>query len=389
MSFLPFNRTYRHIRRYQQIIRILMKYGFDDILAQLRLDYYLPLRRKVLPGTRQKERLEEFVTRPQRIRKAFEELGPTFIKLGQLLSVRPDLIPADYATEFSKLLDEVPTFSSQQARKIIEHELRKPVESCFKSFDSEPISAASIAQVHHAISEAGDLVVVKIQRPNIEKTIEEDILILYDLAYLAEKYLAESQIVDPVGIVDEFAQTIRREIDFIREGHNIERFGKNFSDDPTMYVPTVYWEFSTRRVLTMERIEGIKLNQLDPAQFTEEERKEIAVRGANSILREIFEHGFFHADPHPANIFLLDGLVIAPVDFGIMGTIDEQTKDRLSSLLRGVVDKDVNKIIRSFYNLGYLDYNFDTKGLQREIYEYIDRYHGLPLEQIDPTQNIP
>lgn len=386
MAFIPIHRTYRHIRRYRQIIGTLVKYGFGDVLERMRLEFYFRLRRK-LPGSAAKK--IETITRPRRIRMAFEELGPSFIKLGQLLSIRSDLLPPEYVEEFSKLLDDVPSFPAKQAQEIIEKELKANLTDCYKEFDPRPISAASIAQVHRAITKDGKEAVIKIQRPGIESIIEEDILILYDLAHLIEKYVDESQLYNPVGVVDEFARTIRREVDFVREGHSIDRFRKNFRNDPTIYVPEVYWELTTRRVLTMEMIRGTKLNQLGKLVLSKEAKKQLALRGARATLKAVFDFGFFHADPHPANIFILDDLTIAPVDFGIVGTLDDETRDVLAGLLRGVIEKDADKIIRAFFALGAVDADVDVKGLRRDIYEFVDRYHGLPLNQIQPTQTVP
>ncbi len=387
MRIFHLHRTYRSLRRYRQIISTFVKYGFDDVVERLRVEYFLPLRRKFRKKTALKDL--ERLSRPERIRMVFEELGPTFIKLGQLLSVRADILPRPYVTEFAKLLDDVPCFPTDEAVAIIESELGKPLAECFSRFDRTPISAASIAQVHCATTLAGEDVVIKIRRPGIKQTIEEDIHILLDLAYLAERYLDEGKFFNPVGLVEEFAQTIRKELDFVREGQNIDRFRRNFANDPGIYIPTVIWNLSTEQVLTMERIHGIKLSHLSPDQLTLPERRKLAIRAARATLKEIFEFGFFHADPHPGNVFITDDLRIAPIDFGIVGSVDDQTKDALASLLRGIIDKDMDTVLRGIYNLGRLDYDFDPQGLRRDLYEFIDRYHGLPLHQLKPGVVIP
>ncbi|RMH95218.1 MAG: hypothetical protein D6681_13225 [Calditrichaeota bacterium] len=380
MAIFPLHRTYRHFRRYQQIVRVLARYGFGDLLETIRLEYYLRFRRKL--STESRKLPVEGISRPQRIRLAFEELGPTFIKFGQLLSTRPDVIPIEYAREFAHLLDDVPGFPGEEAILMVEKELGGPIEAYFRSFDPQPISAASIAQVHRAVTRDGQEVVVKIQRPNIRQVIEEDILILYDLAHLVEKYTADGMLYNPVGIVEEFSRTIRGELDFIREAHNIDRFRRNFSHDPTVYIPGVCWELTTSHLVTMEYIPGTPLTQFDYTSLPEEERKELAIRGARATLKEIFEHGFFHADPHPGNILILPGLVIAPVDFGMVGTLDDETKDALAVLLRGVVQKDIDDLMRAFYDLGYVDFDLDTRAFRRDVYEFIDRYHGLALHEL-------
>lgn len=387
MSILRFNRTYRHIRRYQQIIRTLVKYGFDDVLEKMRLEYYLRLKSKIWP--KRDAVATESISRPQRVRLACEELGTTFIKLGQLLSSRSDLLPAEYVEEFSQLLDNVAPFPFDQAKQIVADELGRPVEECFKWIDPHSISAASIAQVHLATLHNGDQVVVKIQRPGIAATIEEDILILYDLAGLIERYVDENEILDARAVVDEFARTVRQELDFIKEAHNLERFAANFRGDSFLQVPAVLWEFTSPRVLTMERICGTPLTRLDELQLTPEEKRTLAIRGARATLQAVFEFGFFHADPHPANIFILEDLSIALVDFGMVGILDEDTRDILAGLFRGAVEKDVDAIVRAVYGLGSIDYEADTRQLRRDINEMLNRYHGLPLGQLQPTQIIP
>ena len=381
MQVSKLTRTYQNIKRYRQIFTILLRYGFDDVLGRLKIDYYIQLGKKIIPKF--KAQKIENKTTAERLRLALEELGPTFIKLGQMLSVRPDLMPENFIREFQKLQDEVPPFSTEQAKAEVESQLGKPVEELFNSFDDVPLAAASIAQVHRAEKKDGKQVAVKIQRPNIRSVIESDLNILFDLAGLMEMHIPEIELYNPLGIVQEFAKSIRREVDFIQEARNIDRFRRNFEDDETVYVPQVYWELTTERVLTMEYIDGIKISELDKLESAGLDRKIIAINGAKAILKEVFEHGFFHADPHPGNIFVLPNNVIALIDYGMMGSLDEELMEAAGNLLTGIVKKDINKIIRVFTDIGIMENELDIRGLKLDLTDFLDRYYQVPLSQLD------
>jgi len=381
MQVSRLTRTYRNIKRYRKILTILLRYGFDDVLDRLKIDYYIQLGKKIIPKFKAQEL--ETITTAQRLRLALEELGPTFIKLGQMLSVRPDLVPASFINEFQKLQDEVPPFSAAQAKEAIETQLGHSVEQLFSSFDEAPLAAASIAQVHRAVTKDNEQVVIKIQRPNIQSVIETDLNILFDLAGLIKRHIPESELYNPTGIVQEFAKTIRGELDFIREGRNIDRFRRNFEDDNTVFVTKVYWELTTERVLTMEFIDGIKISELDKLEKAGLDRKIIAYNGAQSILKQVFDHGFFHADPHPGNIFVLPNNVIAPLDYGMMGSLDEELMETVGNLLTAIVNKDVNKIIRAFTDIGIIENTLDVRGLKLDLTDFLDRYYQVPFSQLD------
>ena len=374
-------RTYSNVKRYRQILTILLRYGFDDVLGRLKIDYYIQLGKKIIPKYKPHEL--EAITTAERLRLALEELGPTFVKLGQMLSVRPDLVPANFINEFQKLQDEVPPFPAAQAREVIEAQLGQPVEQLFSSFDEVPLAAASIAQVHRAVVKDGEQVVVKIQRPHIRNVIETDLNILFDLAGLIERRIPESELYNPTAIAQEFARTIRRELDFIREGRNIDRFLRNFEDDETVFIPKVYWDLTTEHVLTMEFIDGIKISELDKLEKAGLDRKIIAYNGAQVILKQVFEHGFFHADPHPGNIFILPNNVIAPLDYGMVGSLDEELMEAAGNLLTAIVKKDVNKIIRVFVDIGIMETALDVRGLKLDLTDFLDRYYQIPLSQLD------
>ena len=374
------DRSYRHLRRYRQILTTLVKYGYGDIIDRLKGEYYLRFAKKLSPRLERKELRR--LPSPQRIRLALEELGPTFVKLGQMISVRPDLVPPDFIHELAKLQDEVPPFKVELARQVIAAELGTPVEVAFDYFEDKPIAAASIAQVHRARISGGEEVVVKIQRPNIRSSIETDIGILFDLAELLERQLPESRLYNPTGIVEEFAQTIRKEMDFIREGQSIDRFQRNFASDETIYIPKVYWHLTTARVVTIEFIDGIKCSEMDAIRESGLDPKQIALNGANAILRQVFEFGFFHADPHPGNIFVLPGNVIAPLDFGMMGRLDEELRAQIASLLQAVVNKDMALALRVFSKMGMIEVSTDLRTLKLDLDDLLDRYYQVPLQQI-------
>lgn len=391
MRILKLNQTYRNIKRYRQIIAVFMKYGFGDILDRLRLEFHIKLGRKL----RKKALPEEIVytSSAERMRRAFEELSGTFVKLGQMLSVRPDLIPPDFVAEFSKLQDAVPPFPFEQAQALIESQLSRPcaeglrriapLEELFDDFDPTPLAAASIAQVHRAKTKSGHDVAVKIQRPGISDLIETDLQMLFDLAQLIERRIPESQLYNPVGIVDEFARTIRRELDFIREGRNMDRFKQNFEWSDTIYVPKVYWELTTSQILTMEYIDGIKLKDFEKLEAAGLDKRTIAINGAKAILQQVFEHGFFHADPHPGNIFVLENNVIVPIDYGMMGRLDDESREALGQLLEGIVRQDVDKIIKVFLEIGLIDENMNAKTLKLDLMDFIDQYYQAPLHQLE------
>lgn len=284
------SRTYRHINRYREIIAILVKYGFGEVLAKLELQKHLDFGRGFILGKSAAEIAA--ISHWGRVRMALEELGPTFVKFGQIMSTRPDMIPQELITELEKLQDEVPPFSTEDAKRIIEEELRSSVDNIFKDFTDSPVASASIAQVHKAVLPGGEEAAIKVQRPDIDRIIEVDQEIMLHLATLIEKHFKEELgILDPVGIVAEFARVIRKEQDFRIEAAHIERFATNFQADMTIHVPQVYREFSSSKVLTMEFIGGFKVSEITKAkvQKYEIDPKVVASRGANLVLKQIFE----------------------------------------------------------------------------------------------------
>lgn len=366
------------LRRYSRILSVFARYGFGDILN--RLKYNMPWQSKM---SKKEIKGIKTLSTPERVRLAFEELGPTFIKLGQALSSRPDLLSPDFISELSKLQDNVPPFPFEDVRAIIEKQLGKPLEELFEHFEEKHTAAASLAQVHRAKSKIGDDVAVKVQRPGIEQIVETDIRFLHNLAVLAERHIPESRDYQPIRIVDEFARTIRRELDFIREGRSIDRFRKHFRDDQTVHIPAVHWNLTAPRVLTMEYINGIKVSDLENLESVGMDPNMIAINGADLILKEIFELNLFHADPHPGNLFVLENNVIAPVDFGMIGILNEKMVYQLGMLFTAVVDKDVETIINVLLELGIAEEQMDISGFRIEVADFLESYYDVPSNQLD------
>jgi ubiquinone biosynthesis protein len=372
-------RAYSGLRRYRQILAVLLKYGFGDLLARLKVRHPLLGR---LPRLRAIKELED-LSRPARLRLAFEELGPTFIKLGQLLSLRPDLLPPEYAAELAKLQDEAMPLPFAQIKGKVEAQLGRALGELFQEFEEEPLAAASLAQVHRALLRDGTEVVVKVQRPGIWETIRADLIILEDLAHFLVRHLPESEPFDPPGVVREFAKTLRRELDFVREGRNMELFRRNFQGDPTVYIPKVFWEYTTSEVLTMERIVGVKVTDLEGLERAGLDRHQVALNGANAILKQIFEHGLFHADPHPGNILVLEGNVIAPLDFGMVGRLDLELRERVGQLILAIARGDLAGLVRTLRELGSLDEQVDLLALRADLADLLDRYSKTPLYRLE------
>lgn len=381
LTFSSINRNIRSIRRYRNILGILIKYGFGHVVEQLNIDYYLELGRRLVTfggAPREIERLSQ----PVRMRLAMEELGPTFVKLGQLLSTRPDIVPREYIEEFRKLQDMVPSFPFEEVKAQIQRELGHSAGELFAELAPVPIAAASIAQVHRGRLKSGEAVVVKIRRPGIDKVVETDLDILSGLAFLVERHIPASEIYDPTGIVKEFRRTIQREMDFAREGHTIDRFAANFAGDPAVHVPKVYWEQTAETVLTMEFVDGIKISEL--ARLTEAgyDLKAIARNGADAFLKQVLVHGFFHGDPHPGNLFILPGNTICMLDYGMVGRLGENLKFQLVDLLVAVLQRDADSVISQLLYSGELMDEANIRHLRRDLNEFIDDYYEVPLQEI-------
>jgi ubiquinone biosynthesis protein len=373
-------RTYRGLNRFRRILTVLLKYGFGDILELLKMDQYVEAGLKII-SKKQTIRVEK-LTRPEGLRMALEELGPTYIKLGQILSSRPDLIPIDFLNELAKLQDKVPPFPIRAVKNIIEEELGFPLEKLFAAFDEKPLASASIGQVHRARLENGAEVAVKVQRPGIQRIIEIDLEIMLYLAVLMERHIEELALHRPVKIVEEFARTLEKELDYLLEASNMERVALNFVDDPNTVIPRVYRDFTTGNVLTAEFVNGIKISEIKRLDEAGLDRKLITDRGAEVLLKQIFEHGFFQADPHPGNIFVLPGNVICLIDFGMVGSVDRKTREIFVDLIDSVVKKDADLATEVFLQLTDWDDQPDRRRFEKDVADFMDRHLYRPLKDI-------
>jgi ubiquinone biosynthesis protein len=374
-------RTYRHMQRYRQIVTVLIKYGFGDLIDILNIEQYLEIGLKIISRKRRGKMAS--LSRAERVRMVLEELGPTFIKMGQILSTRPDLLPVEYIKELPKLQDDVPPFPFSDVKKIIEKEFKKPVNAFFSEFDEQPVAAASIGQVHKAVTQDGERVVIKIQRPGIKRIIEVDLEIMLHLSGLMERHLEGWDIQHPTKIVREFAATLEKELDYSLEAAYMERFAMQFKGDARIHVPKTYKNLTTKRVLTMEYIDGIKSSDLDGLERNGLDRIKIARIGFDLIMQQIFVNGFFHADPHPGNIFVLPDNMICFIDFGMMGRINLRTREHFADLILSIVNQNEIKTVNAILNLTEYDDSPDYRSLERDVVEFIDKYCYRPLKEVE------
>ncbi len=383
MAMFLWNTRWRGLRRYQDIAQALVKYGYIDVVEALRLRKPWRLGQRVFGASEVSE-----ASKPLRLRLLCEELGPTFIKFGQLLSTRADLLPPDFLHELATLQDHAPHEDFAVIHGIIEADFDQPLYDLYTDIDPQPLAAASMAQVHRATLPTGAQVIVKVQRPRIPEIIAADLDVLRDLARLADRYMAEIQPFQPVGLVDEFARTITQELDFRHELANLERCARHFADDPTVLIPMPYPHLTTSRVLTMAYVEGIKITDRHALVQACLDPHTVAVHGANALLKQIFVHGFFQGDPHPGNLIALPGNVIAILDYGMFGVIDAETREHLALLLLGVVQRDAPKMLRALAALDVLEADGNRRQLRRDVMQLVDTYLTVPLEQMNLTARL-
>ena len=381
--------TTRSIGRLSEIAQVMVRHGFGYFFEAHKLS-------DLLPGRSSEERLADMTAeqgassaRGQHLREVLDELGPTFVKFGQLLSTRPDVVPPDIVVELRGLQDDVRPFPFEQAERVIEEELGNTLERLFLDFEPAPVAAASIGQVHRATLPNGRRVAVKVQRPGAPQKIEADLGLLYQAARLARERIRALDFVDTRQLVDEFARSIRKELDYRQEARNAENFHRHFAGHPHVRVPKVYWQYTRPRVLTLEWIDGIQLADLDLVTTTLEERREIAYRITEAWMTMIFRHGFFHGDPHPANILLpAQAGAIGLVDFGAVGTLTDDDMSKLTGLFIDAANENLEQIPKRLADLG-VRYPKDREGeFLAEIRELYYRYYGASLSEVDPIQVI-
>ena len=375
------SRTYAFGQRYRQILVILIKYGFEDLIAGLNIDGYLPTYwNPFLPKSKKKE---ERHSTAERIRWAIEEMGPTFIKMGQALSTRSDLFPEDILEELVKLQDRVPSFPGEEAKKILEREFKTSCDELFQSFEEKPIAAGSLGQVHRAVLKGGELVAVKVQRPHIRRKIEIDLEILHHMATIMENRMELGRLHRPSLIVDEFAKTLMKELDYGIEAANLERFSRLFSGHSHLYIHRLFREVSTSRVITTEFVEGVKPTRVQELKNSGLDPKMIARKGAELLLDQIFIHGYFHADPHPGNVLVLKKETICFLDFGMMGRLDRASREMVADLLMSVVQHKEAEVVDALLRLTHSHALVDRLNLEREIAELMDFHLYRSLKDLE------
>ena len=369
----------RHLRRYRQIAEILADHGFGAFLTQIGLSERLNLPRWVI---RRKPAPEETPTHARRLRLTLEELGPTFVKLGQILSTRSDLLPPDYLDELILLQDEVAPAPWEDIKELLESEWDVPIDEMFEDISPIPIASASLAQVYPARLSSGETVVIKVQRPGIEEIVNLDIDILFDLAQQVQKSTTFGERYEVRELAEEFAITLRDELDFRREGRNADRFRENFEDEKHIYVPKIYWDYTTRRVIIQERVSGIKIDDIDALDRAGYDRHRLATYSAEFVLKQVLEDGYFHADPHPGNLMIMPGEVLVVLDFGAVGRLETRDRVNLARLLIVLIQMDMEGIVDQLIRMDIVDYSVDSLKLQRALHRLLIRYYDLPMQEI-------
>lgn len=369
-----------HLPRYNEIVRVLFRYGFADVLKLVTLQRVLGIEdaKLTVHETGPLSELPEI-----RLRMALEELGPTFVKLGQIVSSRRDLVNEDYYAELCLLHASVPTFPGKEAEKIIHDELGVSVQQAFSRFEREPIGGASIAQVHRAWLHDGTPVAVKVQRPDITKVIDRDLAIIMDLAKFADTYVPEIAVLNPVSVVQEFAETLRKELDFTNEASNAERFAMDFDDDATVFVPRVYREHSSAKVLTMTFMSGLPVDDPVRLRAAGVDPEILANNISVLIYKQIFNFGFFHGDPHPGNMTVLEDGVVGLYDYGMMGTFTPAFRSSIAHMIAGLAQKDHSLVMRSIVEMSEEGYADNPDRMMRSVEEFSDQHLNQPLKDIN------
>ncbi|MDR3568900.1 MAG: AarF/UbiB family protein [Syntrophobacteraceae bacterium] len=360
--------------RFGAIGRVLARHGFGDIFERVLKGKKTDPEGETIPG--------EGFPSARRIRMAIEELGPSFIKLGQLMSTRADIFPPEYIAEFKKLQDMVPPVPFEEVKAVMERELKRPLLEVFAQFDEKPIAAASVGQVHIARLPTGEKVAVKIIRPGIERRIKEDLRLMYFLAARAEKSLELGRAIGATNIVREFERNIVRELDMMIEAGSIEKFARNFKEVKEIYIPAVHWDYTTRSVLVMEHIDGIKMDQVEEIRAAGIDPKEVALIGLRSFSRQLMLFGFFHADPHPGNTLVMYDGRVSLVDFGITGCLDEETMRQIANLFLGYAEHDYGLVMDALTDAGLISEEMDLKAFRNDLKDVSESFYGRSLQHI-------
>ena len=380
MESNPF-RLLRNIGRTSEIVTVLLNHGFGDLVDRIGLrNFWYRWRRLFSRTPAEPLRHLKLV---ERIRMTLEKLGPTFIKFGQVMSTRPDLVPSGMLIELQKLQEGVPPFPSDEAVAQVESELGQPVDKLFASFDRSPVAAGSLGQVHLARHFNGTPLAVKIRRPTAVRDVERDLALMQEIASLLERNVPEARIFDPVGLVKHFARSIRRELNFAREGRTMDEFRRLFQQDATLYVAEVFWDLTTDGVLTMEYVDGLRIDELDQFVSAKWNRGELAANGARIFMKMAFEFGVFHGDPHPGNIRILRDGTLCLLDYGMIGNLDGRTREQLVDLLLAITQQDVEAAVKLVLQIGEPSQEVDRTLLQIDMRDFVSNYYGVELERLN------
>ncbi len=368
----------KNIRRKAEISKILAKHGFGLIVEFAGLGKFVPFHWGLF-GHRKRDIP---YTAPEHLRMVFEDLGPTFIKLGQILSTRPDLLPEEYTSELAKLQDRIPPCPADEIKAVVEKELGKKIGEIFQSFEDIPLASASIGQVHRAVLKDGTSVVVKVQKPGVEKRIREDLEILEEVVQKLKDHWEPAQKWNLEGLLEEFSYTIRNELDYIREGRNAETFRKNFQKDVNLYIPEIFWEYTTQKVLVMEEIRGVKISDRERISQMGLNPAEIAKKGSEIYMHMFFRDGFFHGDPHPGNFIILPEGRIALLDFGMVGVMDDLMRMNFIQLMYGIVKGDMSLVMDALRDLGIQGDPRKETMLRKELELLFSYYLLQPVSEL-------
>lgn len=379
-----FGKQLRHINRYREIATILANQGFGYLIEEMDIASKIPFHDRL----RIKASKISSPDLGERIRIVLQELGPTYIKLGQIASTRSDILPSEIITHLEKLQDEVTAFPFEQVQNLIREELGADIEEIFLEFDPKPLAAASIGQVHVATLLSGQKVAVKVQRPGITATIETDLEILFEIAMAAQNRFQWAKQYQIVDMIDEFSKSLRKELDYTIEARNTDKISVQLKEQNDFYIPNVYWDYSTKKILTTELLQGIKVSQIDLLAQQGYNLSLIANRFAKGIFQQIFVNGFFHGDPHPGNIIVLPQEIIGFLDFGMVGRLGSEMKNCLSSLLIGLKRNNTDELLRAILRIGIVPPQVDTRQLRDDIELFKDTYYGLPLNRISIGEAI-
>lgn len=375
-----FEKRIRHLQRYRDIIVTLSRYGFGYLAMELGLHDILSLPRRIFLN--QPKEIKQKTT-GERIRLFMEDLGPTFVKLGQFASTRPDVLPKDIIIELEKLQSNVGSFSSEEAKAILEKELEAPVENLFSEFKEEPVAAASIGQVHYGVLKTGEPVAIKIQRPNIQENVKTDLEILKDIASIAERRLEIAARYNIVEIIEEFASSLRGELNYLNEGRNSEKIKAQFETNTNIHVPEVFWDYTTSHVLTTEFITGTKLENIQKLEMKGHDPGLIAEHVVKAMFHQIFIEGFFHGDPHPGNIMVLPGDKTVFIDFGSVGRLTAEMKDSLSMFVIALRRQHTDGILKAIDRMGMIPENINVSNLNKDLEKLRDKYYDIPLSYVN------